>query len=744
MDSSHISWLWLSASAFFAVLLLGLSVWSYRRFPPDPSPRSQPFIHAFSCYFIAASALLALFLWIKTTVQYAGIAFDQRSVFSLGWPGFILLLITVVWLQVLFVFVHRMLSSVETPGLHNALRMAALASGILASLPLAWVLNLGLPTLILALVLTGFLGLFDLFIERRALNLTWMVVWMALLSATAAYGLTRYSRLLADQERLVQASKQFTLTAKALSQLADAIIGDDSTMMLLSTQVPFTIREDLLRRKILSFANPYPYISQYYRLEAVHVVNRRLRQSVVEGQPWHAAVPWLAIADSLSGMHGVITLPDDDAPGFLLRLPGEGTFSDNEALLYFTPKSGAWIKNDQYDVSVFSAIFLLLIMVTILLTLVAVRFTGPAMAADIPFFDKPSLRNRIQLWLAGFTLGSFLLIGWVSYTFFKKNGLIEENTMYDFLSGLLNLYVFLLLAALAVAVAVGNSITRPLAVIGEKLHGVHLGKNEALEWRGQDEIGELVAAYNRMIAEVEASAQQLRLSEREVAWREMARQVAHEIKNPLTPMKLSIQYLQRIHASDPQHSAQLIQQVSNTLIEQIDTLSRIAGEFSNFAQMPPQQPETFNLSELLQSIQLLFATTENTDVSLQSPSFPIFIHADRTQMTRVLNNLITNAIQSIPPDTRGVITISTALNAANNTTTIAIRDNGSGIPAELIPKVFYPNFTTKSSGMGLGLAICKNIIDASGGKIWFETSLTDGTTFFIQLPLADKPDNPKS
>jgi signal transduction histidine kinase len=736
MDSSHVSWLWLASSALLSLTLLGLSVWAYRRFPPVSGARSQPFLHAFSCYFTAASALLALFLWIKTTVQYAGVVFDQRAVFSLGLAGLLLLLITVIWLQVLFVFVHRMLSSVEVPGLSSSTRMAALGIGILASLPLAVLLNLGLPLLVLALILTGFLGLFDLFIERRALNLTWMAVWMALLSATAAYGLTRYSRLFADQQRLLQAKEQFTLSSTALSRLAEALMGDDSTMLLLSTQVPFTISEKSLRNQLQRFISTYPLIDQYYRLDAVHVVNRRLKQSVIEEQSWNKALPWLRIADSLPGMHGVYRIPGEHSPGLLLRLPKEGTFSDNQALCYFSPKAGAWIKNDQYDVSIFSAIFILLLIVTFIFIFGTVKFTGPDTAADIPFFDKPSLRNRIQLWLAGFTLGSFILIGWVSYTFFKKNGLIEENTMYDFLSGLLNLYVFLLLAALAVAVAVGNSITRPLAVIGEKLQGVHLGKNEPLEWSGQDEIGELVAAYNRMIAEVEASARELRRSEREGAWREMARQVAHEIKNPLTPMKLSIQYLQRAHDTDPQYAAQLIQSVTHTLIEQIDTLSRIAGEFSTFAQMPPQQPETFDVSQLAQAVSQLFMRSEQATVNFQPAQSPILVHADRTQITRVLNNLITNALQAIPPQVQGQIDIAVQRNLPTNTTTISVHDNGSGIPPELIPKVFSPNFTTKSSGMGLGLAICKNIIDAAAGKIWFETAPNQGTTFFVELPLA--------
>ena len=299
---------------------------------------------------------------------------------------------------------------------------------------------------------------------------------------------------------------------------------------------------------------------------------------------------------------------------------------------------------------------------------------------------------------------------------------------------LLNAYVFLFLIAVALAIAVANSITRPLSELGEKLKRLAIGKkNEPIQWNISDEIGALINDYNAMIEKLDDSAQVLAQTERDLAWREMAKQVAHEIKNPLTPMKLSIQYLQSgIHTS-PEKLKQLVGRVSSTMIEQIENLSKIASEFSNFAKMPQAENNKVLLNDVVASVHDLFRKREDMDIQLYVPIQDIYVFADRNQLIRVLNNVIKNAIQAIPEERRGRIDIS--LLKREDKAVISISDNGAGIPEQMKDKVFTPNFTTKSSGTGLGLAICANIVETFNGKIYFATNPDEGTTFFIEIPL---------
>jgi nitrogen fixation/metabolism regulation signal transduction histidine kinase len=315
------------------------------------------------------------------------------------------------------------------------------------------------------------------------------------------------------------------------------------------------------------------------------------------------------------------------------------------------------------------------------------------------------------------------------------------NCVKVFMGALLNVSVFLLIIAGAFALAVANSITRPMTVLGQKLKEFKLGKsNEPIEWKAKDELGLLIQEYNQMIVKLDESADLLALTEREVAWREMAKQVAHEIKNPLTPMRLSIQHLQHaMQNADPIESRQLVQRVGMTLIEQIDNLSRIAAEFSTFAKMPKPQYERIILNDLVASVHDLFKKRDDMDFNLYVPIDEIYVNADKSHLLRVLNNLIKNAIQAIPGSRRGVIDIR--LEKHGDRAIIQVNDNGKGISREMREKVFYPNFTTKTSGTGLGLAISKNIVESFGGRIYFETEEGVGTRFYFELPLLKNFDN---
>jgi nitrogen fixation/metabolism regulation signal transduction histidine kinase len=274
-------------------------------------------------------------------------------------------------------------------------------------------------------------------------------------------------------------------------------------------------------------------------------------------------------------------------------------------------------------------------------------------------------------------------------------------------------------------------------VIRENLQKMQLGKRNApINYKRNDEIGSLVKEYNKKVDELAVSAELLARSERESAWREMAKQVAHEIKNPLTPMKLNIQHLQRARGRGKEYN-EYIERVTSILIEQIDTLSNIATEFSNFAQIPNARNQVFQLAGQMKKVIGLFETHERVSIKFNCESCEdILVNVDREQLSRAVINLIKNAIQSIPEDKTGNITIT--LSRKENLALIAVADNGNGIPVELRDKLFGPSFTTKTSGMGLGLAIVKNIVENFSGRIWFETEIDKGSTFYFEIPVYEQ------
>lgn len=305
----------------------------------------------------------------------------------------------------------------------------------------------------------------------------------------------------------------------------------------------------------------------------------------------------------------------------------------------------------------------------------------------------------------------------------------------NFLVTIINLNAFIFLIAGLIAWLVTSRITRSFLLIGEKMKEVNLGKNEAIVWKRNDEIGDLVSKYNEMVRKLEESAARLAKSEREDAWREMARQVAHEIKNPLTPMKLSIQYLQKSITEGSGNIQELTASVSQTLVEQIDHLSKIAADFSQFANLGNSKAEPILLHETLQKITDLFAVEPGAVITLAGDFRDCMVKADKTQINRLFTNLVTNALQAYDGAERKPVELQ-IVQQTGNFAVIRVRDHGPGIEESLREKIFTPNFTTKTSGTGLGLAISKGIVEQSGGEIWFETG-TGGTSFFVRLPLAE-------
>jgi signal transduction histidine kinase len=325
-------------------------------------------------------------------------------------------------------------------------------------------------------------------------------------------------------------------------------------------------------------------------------------------------------------------------------------------------------------------------------------------------------------------------IGYLNLPFFTRESELQKEIS-SFAIALINIYILLFTISLIIVFIISNRITQPLRMIQERLKSIRLGaKNEPIQWKNMDEIGELVAEYNKMVEALSSSAEKLARSEREFAWREMAKQVAHEIKNPLTPMKLSIQHLERAHKANDPNLPVLIERFSKTLIEQIDALSSIAGAFSNFAQMPASEITHIDIEEICINTLDLFKGTPGIEFIITSKTNRTHIWADRNRMLSVMNNLVKNAIQSIKPDVKGKIHLTIEQREADMID-ISVSDNGTGIPAEMQEHVFTPNFTTKSTGSGLGLTITRNIVEGMNGSIRFETTEDTGTTFHIRLPL---------
>ena len=326
------------------------------------------------------------------------------------------------------------------------------------------------------------------------------------------------------------------------------------------------------------------------------------------------------------------------------------------------------------------------------------------------------------------------VLAYLNLPYFAKENTLQKEIS-TFLVALINFYVMLMIAAVFIALFLSNNITQPLRLIQQKLSTIRVGQqNEPIAWQGKDEISALVQEYNRMIDELSTSAELLAKSERESAWREMAKQVAHEIKNPLTPMKLSVQHLERAWEDKAPDWDERLKKFSKTIIQQIDSLSIIATEFSDFAAMPKTNIEAINLVQIIDDVIELYKDEEHAQIrqktSDSTKDNEATIKADREQIIRVLNNLIINAIQATTSDSEIIVQVQ----VESKECIVSIQDNGTGIPESEKDKIFTPSFTTKTSGKGLGLAIVKSIVENSNGKVWFESEEGRGSTFYFSMP----------
>ena len=315
---------------------------------------------------------------------------------------------------------------------------------------------------------------------------------------------------------------------------------------------------------------------------------------------------------------------------------------------------------------------------------------------------------------------------------------IEDDSYYKeelrkFLLRFGQVYLFMLLLSGFLAYYLSSYITKSLKTISDKLTETQLNKkNEKIQLHANSrEIKLLVESYNNMVDKLEESAAKLAQNERDLAWREMAKQVAHEVKNPLTPMRLTVQSFQRkFDVSDP-NIAQKLNDYTQTLLHQIDTMSAMANAFSSFASMPAQNNEQINIVSV---VQLALDIFNEEYIQFEAEEKEIFSLMDRTQLIRVVTNLVKNATQALPENHPNP-TIIVSVFQKDNQAIITVKDNGVGISSENSAHIFEPKFTTKTSGMGLGLGIIKKIIENYNGTITFESQPTVGSTFYVSFPI---------
>lgn len=361
----------------------------------------------------------------------------------------------------------------------------------------------------------------------------------------------------------------------------------------------------------------------------------------------------------------------------------------------------------------------------------------------IPFkkITKDKIKSYIQIEKIGKNLDYFSayhsiyndqkkLIGIIQIPYFIETQEFN-NDINEYILSIINIYLILIIIALITGYAIAKKVTKPLKILSDNLQNLQLSNlNQKLKWETNDEIGTLIKQYNLTLEKLETNIKKLAQKERESAWREMAQQVAHEIKNPLTPMKLSMQhFLMRWDEMDEETKNKKFKDVALNMIEQMDQLASIASDFSSFAKINEGKKETILLDQVIDNVISVFNTHEIIEYYNEDLNSIVF--GNKNELNRVFTNIIQNAIQATNDKNKPKIIIHKK--SSNQNVEITITDNGNGIPEEIKDKIFTPKFTTKNSGSGLGLAMVKQIVDLHEGKIEFKSS-NNGTSFTILFP----------
>lgn len=876
-----------------SALLLWFMIFFHRHFEEIPVPslsRAAAFVLSAVNYLAILMGMIVVAQTLRNMVFFSDLNIYPDNIFQMDAGGLVGILVLMLLLLAFFLFSHRMTQTIVGFGLPPALRMTAFGVALAVSLPFFWWTGIPLPVSGFALAAIVFVVTLDLFADTASPSLTWMIFLLILVSLLPSLMLSSF-RLAKENEVQRQVAIQLS---GARDPVAEGILRN----------FPDTVRD------VRSWLEKNSYLSAFYQLDtALRSTHSNFpRIDSLNGKPAYsfgaigtlvkAAHSWQpqlsALLNPLS-YKGIQRLDDyeyaiyyrgaltDQSPNSLLpnRVPADlpeagtalrKTVTDGKQIewLFHNPNGNAAIvRRSVGDISgpISLASYMMAIFFLIIPILGLINHWFPFLPPSLEFLHtrRPAMSARIQLWVVGFLLGSFVLVGLVSIWNFRKNSdenqglqiraktdvirteaarqirerriqgpgselysmleqlgrlhkaellvydpegrlmrnatpafdgerwfgkympgnirhlLAETNTAFflendradrfpvqvvyfpvrtpdggisaflalpfinqpgslqkdisAFLSSLISVYVSLLLFAGALAIFIANSTTRPISQLGESLRKLKLGKNEPLEYRGDDELGALIEEYNRTLQKLEESTTQLATSEREIGWRQVARQVAHEINNPLTPMALDIQRLQMAVKMRPEKAGEIAEEISGQIMEQIAILKGIASSFAHFGQMPQTELSVFSLRDLVAKVHGLFRNTQSAvEFDLALPEDSCDIAADKFQIARVFNNLYKNAIQAIPEDRVGKI--EARVSHSDGKALVEVRDNGAGIPEDMREKVFEPNFTTKTSGSGLGLAMSKSMVEAAKGRIWVESEPGKGTSFFVEFPLA--------
>ena len=353
---------------------------------------------------------------------------------------------------------------------------------------------------------------------------------------------------------------------------------------------------------------------------------------------------------------------------------------------------------------------------------------------ELSIIQKTSIDNVQYRSSYSFILDNLSNPIWILSLPYYDDDKLNSYELNSFIAIFGKVYFLILIIAIIFSYLISVYITKSLSEIGKKIKQTRLDKtNTKIQIKARSkEVNILVESYNKMVEMLNDSVEKLSKSNKEQAWREMAKQVAHEIKNPLTPMRLSIQSFQRnFDKNDPKFESKL-DEFSKTLIQQIDTMSTIASAFSNFAEMPAQQGEKINIVE---TTKLALKIFKENYIVFSSEFKDLQVRIDRTQMVRIITNLIKNALEACELIKEPKVQVT--IEKKKKEVLINVIDNGQGISKELKNKIFEPKFTTKTSGMGLGLGMVKNLVDSYNGRISMSSKINTGTTFSITFPLND-------
>lgn len=734
-------------------------------------------------WMVYVTAFLMIHIF-KQLVMGSGLSFDFEYIFYLDLKSLIALSGILVLAIALFVLDLHLLRIIRHLGMSPVSRLMANTSALVGILPLLYILPTQLPILLL-LALAGYLSLLDIFVDQLRPHAAWYLTWMvtgSILVSSLLYqfhmdreldqrialarqlkesiqklnpGKSQIEAALQNQLYRLETNSAYlalytiryqpyrlpaimTPVGDGISKFDDSKAGTPSLYVALDPESGFYLTKKSNQLfKAFSFFS-YIFVLFNVLLIAFTLVNNRMRWiafPIFKFFPSRYTLRY-RIQVSMLGMSFCSFLLIGFVIVFYLKKTSEGLQ---------TPVSSISLQSLQYEIGravssnlTFNPNFKI--------------YSSDGQLINSPFAERMPFQEFRQIHvLDRLPYHTNVYHGYAKVNYEGKPYFVGKNKSYsdsnskrrlnDFLGTLLNVYVFLLILIVLISMVVANSITRPLTILSDKLKLIQIGgTNQRLEWNHQDELGGLIRNYNEMIQELDRSTRMLALTERETAWREMAKQVAHEIKNPLTPMKLITQHLQNsISRASQEEINQLVKRVTQTLIEQIENLSKIASEFSNFAKLPAPENEKLVLNEIVTSTHDLFRKREDMDIHLRVPIDEIYVFADKNHVIRVLTNLIKNAIQSIPIGRRGKIEI--ILYSKEEKAIVRVMDNGCGIPDSMKDKVFYPNFTTKNSGTGLGLAIVRDIVDSCNGHIYFTTIENKGTEFFVEFPLMHMEDN---